>query len=79
MIAGYTLNNKNPSNAPTTAHVIGSIPLFVPTATTVKNVATRTVTLEARLSEDYPNLVSDTWIRSDWIFRRLSESCYETF
>ena len=21
----------------------------------------------------------DTWIRSDWIFRRLSESCYETF
>ena len=27
----------------------------------------------------YPNLVSDTWIRSDWIFRRLSESCYETF
>ena len=29
--------------------------------------------------KDYPNLVSDTWIRSDWIFRRLSESCYETF
>ena len=49
-LAGYTLNNKNPKSAPTTAQVIGSIPLFVPIATTVKNVATSTVTLEARPS-----------------------------
>ena len=46
-LAGYTLNNKNPRSAPTTAQVIGSTPLFVPIATTVKNVATRTVTLDA--------------------------------
>ena len=48
--AGYTLKRRNPINAPTTAQVIGSIPLFVPIATTVKNVATRTVTLDARPS-----------------------------
>ena len=42
-LAGYTLNNKNPNKAPTTAHVTGSIPLFVPIATTVKNVATSTL------------------------------------
>ena len=49
-LAGYTLNRRNPSSAPTTAQVIGSTPLFVPIATTVKNVATSTVTLEARPS-----------------------------
>ena len=49
-LAGYTLKRRNPINAPTTAQVIGSIPLFVPIATTVKNVATRTVTLDARPS-----------------------------
>ena len=35
-----------PSKAPTTAQVTGSMPLFVPIATTVKNVATSTVTLD---------------------------------
>ena len=49
-LAGYTLNSRNPRSAPTTAQVIGSIPLFVPIATTVKNVATKTVTLDARPS-----------------------------
>ena len=49
-LAGYTLNSRNPRSAPTTAQVIGSIPLLVPIATTVKNVATSTVTLDARPS-----------------------------
>ena len=44
------VDSKNPISAPTTAQVIGSIPLCVPTATTVKNVATITVTLDARPS-----------------------------
>ena len=58
ILAGYTLNNKNPSSAPTTAHVIGSIPLFVPTATTVKNVAT---------SKDYSGTLRNAWIWPGWI------------
>ena len=45
--AGYTLNSKNPISPPTTAQVIGSIPLFVPIETTVKNTATISVTLDA--------------------------------
>ena len=49
-LAGYTLNSRKPRSAPTTAHVIGEMPLLVPIATTVKNVATSTVTLEARPS-----------------------------
>jgi len=47
IFAGYTLNNKNPIKAPTTAQVIGSIPLFVAIAMTEKNVATIIVTEEA--------------------------------
>ena len=39
--AGYTLNSKKPNRLPTTAPVIGLIPLFSPMATTVKNVATK--------------------------------------
>ena len=49
-LAGYTLNSRYRRSALTTAQVIGSIPLFVPIATTVKNVATKTVTLDARPS-----------------------------
>ena len=48
--AGYTLNSKNPIRLPTTAHVIGSIPDFIPIETTEKNTATIKVTLEARPS-----------------------------
>ena len=48
--AGYTLNSKKPNRLPTTAPVIGLIPLFSPMATTVKNVATRIVTLVQRPS-----------------------------
>ena len=46
-LAGYTLKSRNPKSAPTTAHVIGSIPLAVPMATAVKKVAIITVTLLA--------------------------------
>ena len=50
ILAGYTLNNKNPSEAPATAQVIGAIPAFVPIATTEKKVATIMVTLDTRPS-----------------------------
>src|SRR5699024_5995475 len=49
-LAGYTLNNKNPIKDPTTAAHTGEIPLLFPNATTVKKVATITVTLEQRPS-----------------------------
>ena len=48
--AGYTLYTKNPRRLPTAAHDTGATPEPVPTATTAKNVAMRTVTDEARPS-----------------------------
>ena len=49
-LAGYTLNSRKPSRPPATAQVMGWMPLLVPIATTLKKVATRTVTLEDRPS-----------------------------
>ena len=49
-LAGYTLNTRNPSSAPTAAQVTGATPEPVPIATTVKNVAIRAVTDDARPS-----------------------------
>ena len=51
-------------------------PLIIPVLRRLKMDQTER---EDGVKSHYPNLVSDTWIRSDWIFRRLSESCYETF
>ena len=48
--AGYTLNSRKPSRLPTTAPVMGLMPVFSPMATTVMKVATRIVTLVHRPS-----------------------------
>ena len=50
-LAGYVLNSKNPKRLPTTAPVIGVIDGFRLSAAIVKNVATITVTPDARPSK----------------------------
>ena len=49
-LAGYTLNSKNPSRLPTTAPVMGLMPMSSPMATMVRKVATSMVTLVQRPS-----------------------------
>ena len=49
-LAGYTLKSTKSHQRPYHRAGNGSIPLFMPTATTVKNTATSTVTEEARPS-----------------------------
>ena len=45
--AGYTLYTRKPRRHPTAAQATGATPESVPTATTAKNVAMRTVTDDA--------------------------------
>ena len=67
-----TLNGKNPSRLPTTAPVIGLIPLSSPIATTVKKVATRIVTLDAESVESIRKVYAVVCTENDKNTRRTN-------